>query len=52
ETVPFAGQDDWDAQVAKRNAALPARTRELVEESPLDTTRHMIDRLRAGTAKR
>ncbi|NUS16592.1 MAG: phytanoyl-CoA dioxygenase family protein, partial [Streptomyces sp.] len=52
ETVSFAGQEDWDARVAQLNAALPARTRELAEESPIDTTRHMIDRLRAGTAKR
>ncbi|MFJ9543710.1 phytanoyl-CoA dioxygenase family protein [Streptomyces sp. NPDC101225] len=52
ETVPFAGQDAWDARVAQLNAALPARSAGPVEESPLDTTRHMIDRLRAGTAKR
>ncbi|MDT0616628.1 phytanoyl-CoA dioxygenase family protein [Streptomyces lancefieldiae] len=50
ETIPFAGQDEWNAWVAGHNAALP-RTRGLSEASPIQTTRHMIDRLRAGTAK-
>lgn len=52
ETIPFAGQDEWNEAAARRNAALPPRSRELVDESPIETTRHMIDRLREGTAKR
>jgi phytanoyl-CoA hydroxylase len=51
ETVPFAGQEEWNDKVAKLNAALPSRTRDLPEESPIETTRHMIERLRAGTTK-
>ncbi|MEV6019619.1 phytanoyl-CoA dioxygenase family protein [Streptomyces sp. f51] len=51
ETIPFAGQEDWNDHVAKLNAALPSRTRDLPEESPIETTRHMIERLRAGTTK-
>lgn len=52
ETIPFTGQDDWNDKAAALNAALPPRTRDLPAESPIETTRHMIDRLRAGTAKR
>jgi phytanoyl-CoA hydroxylase len=51
ETISFAGQDEWDAKVAAINAALPLRSRSLPEESPIETTRHMIDRLREGTVK-
>ncbi|MEU0438111.1 phytanoyl-CoA dioxygenase family protein [Streptomyces sp. NPDC006290] len=52
ETIPFAGQAEWNGKVATLNAALPPRSRDLPDESPIETTRHMIDRLRAGTAKR
>lgn len=51
ETIPFAGQDEWDDQAAKLNAALPVRSQDL-SESPIETTRHMIDRLREGTTSR
>ncbi len=51
ETIPFAGQDEWNAKVATLNAALPQRSRNLPDESPIATTRHMIDRLREGTVK-
>ncbi|MFF4732250.1 phytanoyl-CoA dioxygenase family protein [Streptomyces mirabilis] len=51
ETIPFAGQDEWNDKVAALNAALPASSRSLSEESPIETTRHMIDRLREGTVK-
>lgn len=52
ETIPFAGQDEWDDKVAALNAALPPRSRNRPEESPIETTRHMIHRLREGTVKR
>lgn len=52
ETIPFAGQDEWDQKVATLNEALPPRSRELPEESPIETTRRMIGRLREGTVKR
>ncbi|WRZ88027.1 phytanoyl-CoA dioxygenase family protein [Streptomyces sp. NBC_01007] len=52
ETIPFAGQGEWNGKVAALDAALPPRSRDLPDESPIETTRHMIDRLRAGTAKR
>ncbi|APU21345.1 phytanoyl-CoA dioxygenase family protein [Actinoalloteichus sp. GBA129-24] len=51
ETIPFAGQDEWSDKVAVLNATLPARSRSLPEESPIETTWHMIDRLREGTVK-
>lgn len=51
ETIPFAGQEEWNARVAALNEALPPRSRSLPEESPIETTRHMIDRLREGTVK-
>ncbi|MEI5103110.1 phytanoyl-CoA dioxygenase family protein [Streptomyces sp. PmtG] len=51
ETIPFAGQEEWNERVSVLNAALP-RSRELSEESPIETTRHMISRLREGTVKR
>ncbi|MEU4685882.1 phytanoyl-CoA dioxygenase family protein [Streptomyces xinghaiensis] len=49
ETIPFAGQEEWNQKVAALNEALPARS--LPEESPIESTRHMIDRLREGTVK-
>ncbi|MFD5184518.1 phytanoyl-CoA dioxygenase family protein [Streptomyces sp. NPDC058372] len=49
ETIPFAGQDDWNHKVAALNSALPARNPP--QESPIESTRHMIDRLREGTVK-
>ena len=52
ETIPFAGQDEWSGKVAALNEALPARSRDLPTESPIETTRYMIDRLREGTVKR
>jgi ectoine hydroxylase-related dioxygenase (phytanoyl-CoA dioxygenase family) len=51
ETIRFADQDEWDDKVAVLNQALPANSRELPAESPIETTRHMIDRLREGTVK-
>ncbi|MCM2390471.1 phytanoyl-CoA dioxygenase family protein [Streptomyces albipurpureus] len=51
ETIPFAGQDEWNDKVTALNAALPPRSRSLPDESPIETTRHMIDRLREGTVK-
>ncbi|MET7437477.1 phytanoyl-CoA dioxygenase family protein [Streptomyces sp. NPDC004082] len=51
ETIPFAGQDGWGEKIASLNAALPPRSRELPDESPIETTRHMIQRLREGTTK-
>ncbi|GGS43610.1 phytanoyl-CoA dioxygenase family protein [Streptomyces violaceus] len=51
ETIPFAGQDEWDDKVAALNAALPPRSQGLPAESPIETTRHMIERLREGTVK-
>jgi hypothetical protein len=50
ETIPFAGQEAWDEKVTALNAALPVRSQDL-SETPIETTRHMIDRLRAGTTK-
>jgi phytanoyl-CoA hydroxylase len=50
ETIPFAGQDEWNDRVTALNVTLP-QARDLPEESPIETTRHMIDRLRAGTVK-
>jgi phytanoyl-CoA hydroxylase len=51
ETIPFAGQEDWNEQIAVRNSAItPAGDGEA--ESPLDATRRMIDRLREGTVRR
>jgi len=54
ETVPFVGQDEWNDRIAVLNAALPSLSRsgELPDETPIESTRHMIDRLRAGTVKR
>ncbi|MDF3142779.1 MULTISPECIES: phytanoyl-CoA dioxygenase family protein [unclassified Streptomyces] len=52
ETIPFTGQDEWNENVAGRNEALPPRLRALPEETPIETTRRMIDRLREGTVKR
>ncbi|MGV9315002.1 phytanoyl-CoA dioxygenase family protein [Streptomyces sp. NPDC003691] len=52
ETIPFAGHDGWNDRAAALNEALPERSRALPAESPIETTRHMIDRLRAGTVKR
>jgi phytanoyl-CoA hydroxylase len=52
ETIPFAGREEWNEKVAAFNAALPPRSRDLPEESPIETTRHMINRLREGTVKR
>lgn len=51
ETIPFAGQDEWNERVAVLNAALPTDSGSLPAESPIETTRHMIDRLREGTVK-
>ncbi|MCH0564640.1 MULTISPECIES: phytanoyl-CoA dioxygenase family protein [unclassified Streptomyces] len=51
ETIPFAGRDQWDDKVAVLNGALPASSWNLSQESPIETTRHMIDRLREGTVK-
>ncbi|MFI1381984.1 phytanoyl-CoA dioxygenase family protein [Embleya sp. NPDC020886] len=52
ETIPFAGQDEWSAKVAPLNEALTSRSREGSEDSPIEATRRMIDRLREGTVKR
>ncbi|WP_309095406.1 phytanoyl-CoA dioxygenase family protein [Streptomyces sp.] len=51
ETIPFAGREEWNEQVAVRNEALPSNSWDLAQESPIETTRHMIDRLREGTVK-
>jgi ectoine hydroxylase-related dioxygenase (phytanoyl-CoA dioxygenase family) len=51
DTIPFAGQDEWDDKVGTLNKALPVRSRDLPRESPIDMTRHMIDRLIEGTVK-
>ncbi|MGW7264890.1 phytanoyl-CoA dioxygenase family protein [Streptomyces sp. NPDC054842] len=51
ETIPFAGQEGWSEKIGSLNAALPPRSRELPDESPIETTRHMIQRLREGTTK-
>jgi phytanoyl-CoA hydroxylase len=51
ETIPFAGQDEWNEKVAVLNAALPESSAGLPTESPIESTRHMIDRLREGTVK-
>ncbi|MEV7189629.1 phytanoyl-CoA dioxygenase family protein [Kitasatospora sp. NPDC093102] len=51
ETIPFAGQDGWNEKVARLNGALAPRSGGFPEESPIETTRHMIDRLREGTVK-
>ncbi|USQ86434.1 phytanoyl-CoA dioxygenase family protein [Streptomyces phaeoluteigriseus] len=51
ETIPFAGQEEWGAKVAALNEGLSPSSRDLPQESPIETTRHMIDRLREGTVK-
>ncbi|MGC5562278.1 phytanoyl-CoA dioxygenase family protein [Streptomyces sp. FR-108] len=51
ETIPFAGQDAWNDKVSALNATLAPSSRGLPRESPIETTRHMIDRLREGTVK-
>jgi ectoine hydroxylase-related dioxygenase (phytanoyl-CoA dioxygenase family) len=51
ETIPFAGREEWNEQVAVRNEKLPSSSWDLADESPIETTRHMIDRLREGTVK-
>ncbi|MEI5102899.1 phytanoyl-CoA dioxygenase family protein [Streptomyces sp. PmtG] len=50
ETIPFAGQEEWNERVSVLNATLP-RSQNVSEESPIESTRHMIDRLREGTVK-
>jgi len=52
ESISFAGQDEWNENVPSMNQALPPRSRDLPDESPVETTRHMIERLREGTVKR
>ncbi|MER7173076.1 phytanoyl-CoA dioxygenase family protein [Streptomyces mesophilus] len=52
ETIPFAGQDEWDDRVAQLNAALPSSAEAAPAESPIESTRHMMDRLREGTTSR
>ncbi len=51
ETIPFRGRDEWNEQVVALNEKLRPRARDLSGPSPIETTRHMIERLRAGTVK-
>ncbi|MFF1649993.1 phytanoyl-CoA dioxygenase family protein [Streptomyces sp. NPDC058240] len=51
ETIPFAGREEWNATVELRNKELPQSRAAVREGSPVEMTRHMIDRLRAGTVK-
>ncbi|WP_228562646.1 hypothetical protein [Catenulispora rubra] len=41
ETIPFAGQDEWNEKVAVLNAALPEGSAGLPTESPIESTRCM-----------
>jgi phytanoyl-CoA hydroxylase len=52
ETIAFDGHEEWNARVARINESLPPRSRDLDEETPIETTKHMIERLREGTVKR
>ncbi|WP_327320314.1 phytanoyl-CoA dioxygenase family protein [Streptomyces sp. NBC_01235] len=50
ETIPFAGMEAWDEEIAVRNAGIAVDAADT--ETPLHATRRMIDRLREGTVKR
>jgi hypothetical protein len=50
ETIPFAGMETWDKEIAERNVHQAGDTPDA--ESPLDATYRMIDRLQEGTVKR
>jgi len=50
ETIPFAGMEAWDEEIAVRNAGIAVDGDN--SETPLHATHRMIDRLREGTVKR
>ncbi len=49
-TIPFAGMETWDKEIAERNVHHAGDAPDA--ESPLDATYRMIDRLQEGTVKR
>ncbi len=51
ETIPFTGDDRWDAEAVARNERWGARAL-LREETPLEITHRMVARLQEGTVTR
>lgn len=52
ETISFSGSDRWNESIARVNEVARSTGENLHSETPIESTRRMINRLKEGTVKR